>query len=944
MGAKRSLFTIMFSVLLFTMGLFAGTENKIFPYDYTVRDLDNGLRVVIIPTGYPNIVSLQIPVQTGSRNEVEPGKSGFAHFFEHMMFRGTDKFPSEKYGELLKNAGADQNAYTTDDYTNYHITFSKEDLETVLMLEGDRFQNLNYSEEDFKTESRAVLGEYNKNSANPIRKLLEAQRDRAFKKHTYKHTTMGFIQDIEDMPNQFDYSREFFSRWYRPENTVVILAGDLEPEATIKLVEKYFGEWKPGNYRADIPVEPAASGPEYVHIPWQTPTLPYVTVAFHGPAFSETENDMAVMDVISQMYFSESSKLYQKLVVREQVVDDLFTYFPDRIDPYMVTVFARLRDTKDAWYVRDEIMRTFARARTENADAGKLADIKAHMRYAFAAGMDNSASIAGTLASYMIYNRDPETINKAYALYETVTSAAVKTVAARYFTDKNLVVTTLSNGELPTTGSHTGSVDALAAESGKRAPDLETVLLPGDSPLINFRILFNTGAMYDPSGKTGLAQLTANMITGAGSKEMKFADIQKAFFPMAAGFSNQVDKEMTVFTGTIHRDNLAAYYGIISNMLLNPGWDEADFKRVKNNLINEITVSLRENNEEELGKEVLYEFIYRNHPYGRLNLGHVADIEKLTLDDVREFYQAHYTRANLVLGLAGNYGTDFLEQVKRDLGTLPAGNNKKIKLPVAEHINGFEAEIVRKETRATAISFGFPVDVNRSSKDFAALWLVRSWFGEHRSSNSYLYQRIREIRGMNYGDYAYIEYFPRGMFLTQPDANNARSQQIFQVWIRPVRPEQAHFAVRTALYELGQLIANGMRPEDFEATRKFLLKNVNILTSSQDRQLGYALDSKFYGTGEFTTHMQKQLQELTLDDVNRVLRKYLQDKNIKFVFITRDADDLKKRLVENTVSPISYDAQKPAEILDEDKILSEYPLNFKADKIRIVPVEEVFVH
>jgi zinc protease len=197
---------------------------------------------------------------------------------------------------------------------------------------------------------------------------------------------------------------------------------------------------------------------------------------------------------------------------------------------------------------------------------------------------------------------------------------------------------------------------------------------------------------------------------------------------------------------------------------------------------------------------------------------------------------------------------------------------------------------------------------------------------------------------MNYGDYAYIEYFPRGMFLTQPDANNARSQQIFQVWIRPVRPEQAHFAVRTALYELGQLIANGMRPEDFEATRKFLLKNVNILTSSQDRQLGYALDSKFYGTGEFTTHMQKQLQELTLDDVNRVLRKYLQDKNIKFVFITRDADDLKKRLVENTVSPISYDAQKPAEILDEDKILSEYPLNFKADKIRIVPVEEVFVH
>src|SRR5204863_9593598 len=128
-------------------------------------------------------------------------KSGFAHFFEHMMFRGTKAYPPDKYNAIINAAGARQNAFTTDDFTNFHTTFAKEDLARVLEIEADRFQHLEYSEADFKTESRAVLGEYNKNSANPIQKLYEVMRDNAFTTHTYKHTTMGFLKDIEDMPN-----------------------------------------------------------------------------------------------------------------------------------------------------------------------------------------------------------------------------------------------------------------------------------------------------------------------------------------------------------------------------------------------------------------------------------------------------------------------------------------------------------------------------------------------------------------------------------------------------------------------------------------------------------------------------------------------------------------------------------------------------------------------
>jgi len=243
MNIKRFLGAWLALLLTFVAFAAPATESgdDILPFKATTKTLPNGLVVIVVPTGFPNIVSLQIPVLTGSRNEVEPGKSGFAHFFEHMMFRGTPTLSPDEYNSIITKAGARQNAYTTDDYTNYHITFAKEDLDTLLRIEADRFQNLSYPVEAFKTESRAVLGEYNKNSANPIQKLFETIRANAFTAHTYRHTTMGFIEDIEDMPNQYEYSKTFFQRWYRPENTAIIVAGDVDPAKVIPLVEKYWG-------------------------------------------------------------------------------------------------------------------------------------------------------------------------------------------------------------------------------------------------------------------------------------------------------------------------------------------------------------------------------------------------------------------------------------------------------------------------------------------------------------------------------------------------------------------------------------------------------------------------------------------------------------------------------------------------------------------------------
>src|SRR6185503_16559395 len=179
---------------------------KLFPYEYTIDDLPNGLRVVTVPTDYPNLIALYIVVGAGSRNEVEKNKSGYAHFFEHLMFRGSENYPPGSFDVVMKKAGASSNASTWDDKTIYHETFAKEDLDEVMRLEADRFQRLKFSEEQFKTEAGAVLGEYNKNSASPTFKMYEVLRETAFNSHTYSHTTMGYLNDIKDYPNQYEYA------------------------------------------------------------------------------------------------------------------------------------------------------------------------------------------------------------------------------------------------------------------------------------------------------------------------------------------------------------------------------------------------------------------------------------------------------------------------------------------------------------------------------------------------------------------------------------------------------------------------------------------------------------------------------------------------------------------------------------------------------------------
>jgi zinc protease len=418
--------------------------SDVFPYPVDVKDFANGLRLVGVRFDSPGLVSYYTVVRVGSRHEVEKGRSGFAHFFEHMMFRGTERYPEEKYNDVLRAIGADSNAYTSNDRTVYHILASSRALPRIVEIEADRFQNLEYSNEQFEKEAGAVLGEYNKSASNPFMGLFEKLQETAYDVHPYRHMVIGFLEDIRAMPTMYDYSLEFFDRFYRPEYTTILVVGDYDWAELVPLVERHYSSWKRGSYRADIPKEPSQTAPREAKVEWDAPTLPILAIAFRAPAFSTEVADMPGLDVLSQVHFGETSPIFQELVIEKQWVDFISAGATDQADPPLYTILTRVREPEKLDAVREALLAEVERISRELPDEKKLEATKSHMKYGFLLRMDTADEVANVLSHYLALTNEPATVNRVYRLYEDVSSSDVRELAEKYLRPENRTIVTLT--------------------------------------------------------------------------------------------------------------------------------------------------------------------------------------------------------------------------------------------------------------------------------------------------------------------------------------------------------------------------------------------------------------------------------------------------------------------------------------------------------------------
>jgi len=483
------------------------------------------------------------------------------------------------------------------------------------------------------------------------------------------------------------------------------------------------------------------------------------------------------------------------------------------------------------------------------------------------------------------------------------------------------------------------AVAPAAAQTAAGAP-IETVALPAaSSPLVAIRLQLDVGSIHDPAGKEGLAALTALMVGQAGTQKRSYTELLEALYPMAAAIEVNTDREVTVIGGTVHRDKLADYTALLEEALLKPGFSPEDFQRNKDQLTAELSSSLR-SNDELLGLELIQQKIFKGHPYGHSPLGTVEGLQHITLDDVKQLYKEHYTRAGLLLGVGGGYPADYVARLTKDLSALPAGERGRKALPPAPRVEGRNFTLVQKQTGSVEINFGYPLPVTRADADYYPLMVANSFLGEHRSLNGRLMNELREERGLNYGDYSYVEYLETPPRVTTPPPGVPRREQYFSVWIRPVVPGDAQFALRAGLYQIRRLRDEGMTEADFKLTRDFLLNYSKLWAQSLQGRLGFQMDSRFYGMPYYIDEIQTRLPKLTVADVNAAIKKYLSTDNYEAVMVTGNAQQLKETLQKDEPSPKTYTSQVDAKVIEADKVI--VPLKVQPTRIDIVPVAEVF--
>jgi zinc protease len=483
------------------------------------------------------------------------------------------------------------------------------------------------------------------------------------------------------------------------------------------------------------------------------------------------------------------------------------------------------------------------------------------------------------------------------------------------------------------------------------APIQTLALPPNDHATITVSLQFNSGGVDDPQGKAGITALAADVMANGGTQSLSAQDLLTALFPLATGIDLEVDRELTTFTATFHKDHLEAMTKILTDCVLHPRWDAHEFDRIRDSAVNDVDKRLRQNDDENLGKAALSELLYRGTPYARIEDGHVTDLRSITLDELRAHAQKVFTRARLVIGVAGGYPKTLPAKLAKILAALPEGT-PAVAPVVAAKGPPPRLQIVEKETASSAISIGMPWALGRGDPDFVAMTIARSAFGEHRQFNGRLMNRLREARGLNYGDYAYLEnYHQQGGEASTARTGRVRHQQEFSIWLRPVQNDNRVFALRAALYELQRSVSDEpFSTEEVARTKSFLAGYILLFAQTDARKLGYALDDRFLGLHDFLGGWRAKLASVTAEQVNAAWRKWVDPSRMQIVMVTSGASALKAALIAGTPSPMHYpkDAQgkaqaKPAALLATDAQVEKFPLGLGKDSdVEIVSAAKLF--
>ena len=441
-----------------------------------------------------------------------------------------------------------------------------------------------------------------------------------------------------------------------------------------------------------------------------------------------------------------------------------------------------------------------------------------------------------------------------------------------------------------------------------------------------------------------MAAITSTMLTWAGTEHRDLAELIRLCDPLGTRLSWIVDKEMTTFSWSVPRDNLDAFYELLIETVTQPGFRQEDFERIRDGNFRRVSKRFLNDSDEELAQFALSGEVFKGTRYEHHSQGTIESLPGLTIDDVKDFYRDHYTRDNVVFALSGSYPETLIERLRADLSRLGRGRTRELVDLELNPIKGRRVVLMSKPGAPTSISFGVPIEVRRGSREFYALTIANAWLGQHRKGFGRLFDIIRRKRGLNYGNYSYIEAFKWRGSRMLPHSGLGRRQQMFEVWLRSLPRENAVFALRAALREIENLARDGLTQGQFDMARKYVRRYSRFFAKSDGERLGYAVDDVYYGiTPGHLTRLRQMTDELTLNEVNAAVRQHFRIENLVIAIVTDDASAMKTALVSDVPSPISYPQPASAKVVEDDKAIARHPLNIAEENVKVISPEQVFM-
>jgi len=399
--------------------------------NYESLTLKNGLEIVVIPLeNSTNVISTDIFYKVGSRNEVM-GKTGIAHMLEHMNFKSTKNLDAGEFDKEVKSIGGVNNASTSFDYTHYFIKSSTDNLGKSISLYAELMQNLNLKDKEFQPERNVVAEERRWRTENsPLGYLYFAMFNNAYVYHPYHWTPIGFMNDIQTWT--LKDIKDFHKAYYQPNNAILMVTGDVNPKEVFKKVKKEFGDIK--NSSKAVPVvnmpEPEQDGPKRITIKRES-EVEMIAITFHIPDFKD--KDQVTLSVISEILYSgKSSRLYKELVDKKRLVNSVYAYNMENIDPGLFIFLASCNPGVKATDVEAELIKQIELIKNEPVTKAEIEKVKINTKSDFIYSLESSTSVANLFGSYLVRG-DISPLLTYEDEVKKVTVKKVQKIAQKYF-------------------------------------------------------------------------------------------------------------------------------------------------------------------------------------------------------------------------------------------------------------------------------------------------------------------------------------------------------------------------------------------------------------------------------------------------------------------------------------------------------------------------------